>query len=644
MPREPALPPFDVASSESTALEWLEALAGYVKAVTVYPETNTRVQEGLERALAAVAAARIDQECTPVANVSLVFDGAAARVGKVTLEPREGSNGAWLRERFERTSLAGIEVEPDAQPADLAAFTRELLGQYARTQLDREFDRLWEDDLPRIRLRRRLFDGVFSDIELPPLPEGTEQVGPAARVGAALADHLARDPQVCERMRVLEQRLETARKPGEQVARFDILARLAELMPADAYSDERRVCELAMAILDALLAVPSAQDDERSGDAVDEIDARLARLVRLSTQRFFGRAGPAAIELQEGDVDSDEVVARRRARDEEITDDLQAFLAEIRCLPPLEERDVERDLESAAEQLAVWLFHLSTREEPQLVERLRPGFRRLLATPDAELLEVLAGYLEQRPDADDIARRAQIERIARMLMSEGFASLVLRCGALSVEDVQGSFPENFVLLLHATDLSREDDVARLEELCLRLGHDALVGAAPTLLRDGLHERDLGRRLLALGRPGFAPLAAVFLECAGEALHAEVVGYLRALSPARAEACLLRIVGDPRQIPLAYLGGLLNLLGREPGRRDPGLDAIIGDELCRFVLARAGEPEAAERRAYAIRCMGEFPSSGSKELLEGILDDRRWLLVAREPKCVRAAARETLRRF
>ena len=166
----------------------------------------------------------------------------------------------------------------------------------------------------------------------------------------------------------------------------------------------------------------------------------------------------------------------------------------------------------------------------------------------------------------------------------------------------------------------------------------------SLRRDGLGSGDLGRRLLATGRRGFAPLAAALFECAGEPSQADVVAYLRALSPDRPEACLLRIIGDPRQIPPGYVTGLLQALAREPSRRDPVLGRIVGEELCRFVLARAGEPEAAERRAYAIRYLAEFPAAGARELLEGLLDDRRWLVLAREPRCVRAAAKEALRRL
>lgn len=647
MARDAELPPPRPASSESTALEWLEALAGYVKAVTVYPDANTRVREGLERVVRAVEAARTDERCTPSANVALVFDGGIARVGKIELQPREGSNAAWLRERFERTSLAGLELEPDVRPEDVRGFARELLDQYSRTQLDREFDRLWERDPPRIRLRRRLFDGVFSDLEPPSEAGGNDDEEPRSR-GVPLADHLAQDPGVRERMQALEERLRGAREPGDELTELDVLARLVELLPADAFSDERRVRDWATSILDALLAVPGTGDGDgsRAGPMeADAVDARLARLVRLSTQRFFARAAPRVLELGAGEVDSDEAVARRRARDEEITDDLSAFLAEIRGLPPLPAADLSRELESRVEQLAVWLFHFATRGDDEgLVERLCPGLRRLLADPDAERLAILAKYLEPWPDEELDAARRRFERITGVLTRVDLAPLVLRCGALSFEDVERAFPRDFPLLLRAVDLASEVDLGRLEVLCQRLGYDALVGAAPAMRHAGLQDGQLARRVLALERPGLAGLAAAFLECVGEPLHTDAVAYLRAIGSDRAETCLLSVVGDPLHIPQGYVSGLLRLLAHPPGWRDPALARVVGNELRRFVLERATEPEAAERRAYAIRHLGEFPAAGARELLEAIVSGRRWLVAAREPKCVRFAAREALKRL
>ena len=112
----------------------------------------------------------------------------------------------------------------------------------------------------------------------------------------------------------------------------------------------------------------------------------------------------------------------------------------------------------------------------------------------------------------------------------------------------------------------------------------------------------------------------------DSVYQHVLAWREALEQAGIELAVWRI---HRRIGMS--GGLLaNALLRETGH------PLSADEAVRLQRAHT---EAYARRAGQIR-----PLPGARELLEGLLDDRRWLVLAREPRCVRAAAKEALRRL
>lgn len=637
-----------------------DSWADFTKALAIYPEKHERVRRMAERFFAALHEAFDDLDQPELEGVDVIFYEGGVLICGHRAEPNPGSNRAWLRERMHNSTLAGVEFLMGVRGIDLTALGQRLLELYTRTDMDLQFEELWPESYTGIRLIPRQFEGTFtgdeSDIELIQRSWGGRG---ALRLDLQqeqdLAELLAGSDAICGRVQQLQEAIASTEakgpdpKPGHR--RMDLVGRIVKLMPAEALRDFQRVIEVTTGMLDSLLERLSSRTTRQTNEQLFD-NVLLERLMFITSRIAFGRKGPSARELaqkvsESGDADPEEeeesaakpAARSRHASDDAITDDLDEFLEELESYRvPDGSSDLLSDVEVPSEQLGVYLHYLVHLEDARVGPRLHPVLARLLRSPGADELEVLAQYLQWRRSS-----RASVEghpdRLVEFLRAAHLTHLRRECDVVSIGTIRAQFPTDFGLYLELMDFANEHDVAELEALCSNLGPKRLWEAGPEL---EMLAPETVRGLFSGSSRTWMPLAWMLLEIGGEQHRMPVVDYLKRLQMSSPEACLLTISQDAHSLPVNYLQALL--VPPTDQESQSRLRHQVSSVICAFVRSTADQPEFESRRVYAIKYLSKFSTQEARNLLKNLISGSNYVLIKRESKAVRRAAKEVLARI
>ncbi|MEM7203189.1 MAG: hypothetical protein AAF628_23205 [Planctomycetota bacterium] len=597
----------------------MERWGCFSKALAIYPDTNRRVRETMGQFLDELAA------LSPRGGaLSVVFWTGEAQVGEETFDLGEGSsNTGWLKERFDRVGLAGVTFQQPVPDEAMFAFTRHLLEISGQQRTDGRFEDLWPEAFDSIELIERRFAGNHSGAA------DAKRTRKLTARGQNLARWLGSTDSVMERMGQLADVLGSVGEGGGEGQRgVDLLARLVELMPAEALSDRSVLLAQTEVILDRLIA-----EVGDIGDLAALPDASLNQLVMSVGRKLFYRNSAP---LDNDDNRVNDAMMSGHAGDDAITDDVAELLRELGELPPLDDPYAALDdAELADEQLAVYLHYLARLSDPASHRGLYPRIEPLLDQPCYNVLPVLNAEL-----AAELEAGGRPGPIAEFLSATGRMHLARACGLLPVERVIEGFPSRFLPFLDSIESDRAGDAELLESCVQAIGADRVLAATDELIAaGGFSIRGREEKILARPTRACVPLAHVLLKEAGQTFAAPVAAYLRRLSLGDRVAAPLRL-GPGAVLPVPYLVSLT--AQQDDGSYPADLRHHVSRVLADFVRRSAQSPEDFERRLYAVTMLRFFPSREASEVLREILEAKGLLGFRRAPAALRQAATVALK--
>lgn len=662
----PAVPPPPGPSPASTAVaargaatpsraglvaaeRWAEA----VKAQAIYPPGHHRVATALDALLHALEDARAELQLgsdvpqDAEGALQVVFADGGVLVNGVRSDVDPTGPLAWLRTRLNQGALAGVVFLREATRADLDALGRRLLEIHSLKGARSDPEALWSGTWSGVRLLNRRFEGLFAGTQSDARRAqrtwgglgGPLEAGQRAR----MAETLRSDPTIRERLTLIRRRMEAEGLPptGPESERgMELLQRLAGMLPAATANDPARARTVATGLLDALEQRLEEQGGAEGLNGFFSDPALERRVVFLCTTLFQSAGGAHAAGAESARAERDQGRERGHAGDEQVTEDLASFHLELDRLGPPVPVPVG-ELESPAEQLGVLLHLLVHDAAPERLPGLARALARLTPTADSPLQGVLRRVLEALAlRADGPGEAPALQRLLTSLREAGGLPLLRAAGWLGPERVRESFPTDFVLYVDALDLAREGDADELVRVLAEVGPERLAAAAPVLTAPGgLLAPERAEALLRVRRPGLAPLVRVLSERGGATLRPAVIGWLRALALREPEGRALDLLDDPASVPSAYVDLLLDLLqGRPPS---PSGQALVASLLARFLRRTAGQATRTARRLEALQLLGTFAVPEAHQALCEVAYARRWLVVPREPRPLRLAARRAL---
>ncbi len=655
-----------LTSSRAAELELADCWATFVKSLAIYPATNARVREHLQWMLAVFdeVVAKLPAELR--GRVGLRLSRSELRVNGQKLDVRAHSNLPWLRERLERTLLAGVDFLAPLSPESVTRFSCQLLDHFTRKPLDLTFDQFWAESYAGIEPVPLRFDGSFakqSEHESGgEVREGSDEAEVALAVEVSnereLEALLLSDVNVMARVERLRQLYEPATGNETETVELDLLARIIQVLPSEALRDFDVVVKVVTDTLDAL------EGRSRLGKlpSLSPGQVDLGRLLRTSSHRLFGRdEGPTAKGLVERALAAPSASApvaemapkRVHASEAEITDDIDLLQAELEKLPRLDLPRAVADMEVSAEQINAYLTFLSRTDDPKHQAVIHRVLGELLPGATLDGLDVLRCHLAAHDGSTDPTAEQGMRRIEHFLKAKDLVSLARRCDFLQVDAIVERFPRRFVLFLLSLDFSVPDEASLADLVCRRVGGTRIHEAGPQLVADEkLLQWGLPERLLAYPSPGIAPLVRVILNEGTDEYLAGVAKYVLTTARTDPACCLLSVFEGAGSLPRKYLDELLvrvQELGDPAVAKPAGssneaskaLGAYISRQLCRFLRETEGDAEATARRAYAVRFLASFRSAEGRQVLERIVSRRKMLLAPCEPRIVRRAAKRAL---
>ncbi len=646
----------------------VERWADFTKALAMYPETNSRVQESRNQFLEALAGAlRGDDRSRPSAAIKLerdeiIVDGTR---GPIT----HGTNLYWMYERLDKAALEGVRIHADVQPDQLIAFAKRLLKNFARKNLRVTPQDLWPETYEGLELVLRKFEGGFhgggsgtpTDIfaRRDEAPTESEVIGADSGMtgsseepeGGAeeaafereLSKRLAGEERVVSRIQSLRGAVEMSRKDEGDTVHVDLVSGIVRMLPVDVAADFNRVVDLTESVLEALNE-HVAHEGLSIEPGPDGGMADLKALLFAASRKYFGRAksdaGKQISREQRGDgSDLHKTAKQGHKGDEKIVDDLDAFLAELAHLPmPGNKAMTAEQADLGAEQLDVYLTFLTDVQSVEVVRNLHPPLRELLKQPNAGELKVLQTHLERewfRTGAGD--GRVGKTRILGLLQQAQATRLLRRCGFLSKEHVVEAFPQNFGHYVDALDFSNREDMAEFESVCRTVGEARIHESADALIRDAaLLDGARAEKLLSHASFHLMPFAKILIDRGGDRFRDLVINFLQAVKPRKREACLLTIVENPIFLSSRYLSLITSpVLSEEDERK---LKHEVAEVLCRFIRAAVHVSGQSERRLEAVRHLAFFPTSQTAIMLQELQKARRLWFFKAESAEIRTAAR------
>lgn len=650
MPTRPPPPAQPAPGSAADAVllvatRWAEA----ARAQSIYPTGHHRVQAAHASLAEAVLLARARVGAEPL---EIAFTGRAVVVQHVEVplateaSAREGGL-AWLRERLEHAGLAGISIGPDATGDSLAALDTRLLALFAQREPVTDVGAAWAGGgWTGITLLDRRFEGVFegeaSTMRPDQLAQARERLrtwgGRAVTLQAderhdPLVKGLMTDRNLVARVHKVADAAEASALreglPGDRPSPQEVLDHLATLLPAGVANP----ADAAKVIAKLVEALEDHHVGEGPGTRGPLDDAELGRRAAwlVSVLAHADKPRKPREEAMKG--------PQGHAGDERYDDDPHAFAAEFAALPQAGELP---PMESTSEHLGVTLHMLTRHEDPARLTLLVPTIQALLAHADAPRLEVLRSVADAAAEASLRGESAPLRRLLQALKSAGLMPSLRACGFLARERVVASFPTLFGEWAAALQLQEARDRDELQQVLRELGDVRLVEHADAVLA-GLQAARPGmlEALLALPMPALAPLVHVALERIEDAVRAPALAWLRSVRTKEPAAQVLEIVDDPDRLPPALLRGLVGCMLGRPLPEAAQQDAVHA--LAGFVQASAGRADRRARRLDALRLLGSFALPEAAEVLQQVMDGRRWLLLPSEDSVTREVAAEALKR-
>ncbi|MEZ5990535.1 MAG: hypothetical protein R3F30_15760 [Planctomycetota bacterium] len=592
-------------SRRDRLLALAEGWASATKDLSIYPETNHRVRDGIARFLAA-----LQPHLTEGDEVELTVHAEKVRVaGEEVPFPPTGAL-PWLRRKLDAFGWAGVAFGSAVDAEGLLAFTR-LINARRRGAAEPE-----HPQLPGIRPIPRVFSQT---------PEGWTDFDSLPE-DPVLVEILAGTPDLGRRIELLQRKVDECDPDDRIEVTPELMAKLIKLLPIEELEAELDVLggEDLSLLLQSLVDAP-VQELELHGTWAHLLD-------RIGTT-FFGREAPA----QEDAAEPLSAASRGHPGDDLVDEDVGRFLEEFDALPEGEVVLASSDQERLQELVGTWLCQLVLDQDPAVQERLAVHLDPVLRKPDPAVRRVVERYLDP-----DLTPLWQVGQLMGWLRDHGHLALARSCGAIRWEDCVARFPVGFLAFLDALDPGSETDRTDLAKLCQELGAERISAAAQFLARTGGLSQ--GRRAdLVLGHPRVEqlPLVALLLDERGTAVRDRVVTALRSMSWKAPEACLLRLLPTSDRYELDYLRALC--LPDAHGRYPATLRGYVIHRL--RDLAESEDDPAVDlaTRIQAVRLLGRLRAGEARSLLQDLARKKGFLgLGGGDRKQLAEAAKEALR--
>lgn len=624
-------------------LRLANAWAEFSRALSIYPESNERVQGRLAAVVEHVQQAVEERGAShdPERGITVIFHDSGIHFDRGHAEIAEGSSLAWLRERLTHAGLAGVEFMPDLEPASVVTFTKQLLANFLRKEVGLTYEDLWPDRFEHIVLIDLRFEGTFGGMASDVVYRGGHL---ESRVRVADTNNFLRGllahPKVLDRAKKLSKQ----RTAGEaSVGAGEVLKRILNDVPAEALKSRDALITAVSKVMDDLLVKADAAAMTRTDGSGEAGSDEFASLLYQVSRGHFGRQGPGLERLKPNTEEAvEQTPGGGRARDAQITGDVHSLLEELQALPAQLAYDFAAgEAESRAEQLGTLLHYLTHLERPHELPGLYPLLARLVDTPDPEALGVLRDHLQAEGVDEEATNRAHAA-IIRFLVAAGHAHLLRTCGILTNEFVLEDVPTRLPLMLAAIDTKDPEQLADLDALCKSLGHELID--LSSRMREHLEALSRDQVVSILRRPyrERLPLVRVLVEVYPESLAAEATTFLRSLDLPEEEAFVLYQLHDPRHITREYLCALMDLhLERVHAK---AVHATVVDLLCSHIRATRKPLPQHPERLESIRSLARYPSANGWHLLKELSKTFFGPFGGREPAMVRKLARSVLKKM
>ena len=569
-------------------------------------------------------------------------------------------NIEWLRERFERSGLAAIDVPPDIPDTSVRAIGRRLLRNYVFNRSASRFEELWPEPIEAVTLRPRVFDGRFDGGDAPGGAGGGDGIGPGRAGGGGTGSGggtgdgegpgtsseeatgdagyecpLGDEAWHWTRDRVTEEYAGIAHDAGDEICKH-FLERVVEALPREMKEDEELGKEAVQRLLEKAALNPLPTEAA--------LGAMLVNIHQdLDGGGSAGRGNHRDGWIEPPDEDEGEGQQPKERKqghkgDDQVVDDRTAFDEELARLPSGRTRPFTRaEAEVKAEQLDVLLHYVLATTDPAMQARLVSLATPVLGDLGPDELHLLGSVLKRFWFRADGSAGGARTRLLNLLTNAGHAHLLRDVGVFTVDYLVESFPRDFLLYVQCLDVTNAADRSEAATVCRRLTPHQVAGAGDVLRAQGaLARRAVRDQLLGIADPSVRPLAQLVFEADPEGSRASIIRFLAAthgpLSIARTLAVLEPGPWLPNQL-------LRRLLATEPGSDQQ--DVSLRDDVARVVIAKLESlsdamPDHPTRIAF-VEALGHLPADRSVSYLRRLRRARKWLLFPAEPKAVRDAA-------
>lgn len=621
-------------------LAWVTALATALKNISIYPPDHPRVEGAAKDFVGPLAQAGSRH----VWHV-LSMRGERFRLGRQTV-PTTSVPVSWLVRRFRDAGLRGVEFADDCSVADVLRFADVLNRSRARTGAT--FESQWQQGEARIRPLYLVFDGQHLEAETDEMEHaGSDGAGdadasmPGSVSGsgsaalhsprlASLMKQVTSTPEVQERLRAIERC--SAAIDDFDLREVDLLAAIAELLPADVSADANQVAE---AVEEILVRVEIELGELLRRNAKVRGADLLRRALEVARKYFHSKA---VDQKPQRDLPSG------RPEDARIVADLDLLLGEVERLPedtglrlpPADQLQAQAPA-LAGELLGIYLHTLANHTNPNTDRALQAALRQVLTLSGANLVEVLDAYVRPKSGEPPLSRADRL-RVIGMLVDAGLVALVRQQHYVDAETITRDFPESLPLAARILG----DDAEGLA--VLRAAFDALspvlaIGGVQAAAKAGvLTDPRVIEVLVAIGGDVILPL---LIEAAGNdslLVRKTLLDYLRTLRLPPAEAAVCRAATDAALVPREYVQNLLTATTQK--RLDTTLRTSSGQLLRRAIETAEGRlsPEAT---LVAIDDLVHVPTAETRALLRRLATAGRFTRFGAHARAVRRHARATL---
>lgn len=633
----------------------VSAFVGMLQVGFLYPANNPRVADVCARV------AQLLQVYSPQGNpVVFRIQGEWLHLDQERFERGHAEVG-WMLDRFDRAGLSGIALEPGLDPQALIEFAVALRKSFPPTAPP--FRTIWTHDGLGVT---PLLDGADAASPRPPAsevppPQPAAAPEPPRSSTSSTSDsvlgRLARSGSVREALATIHARFDQEFEGREHFDAAGMLERLVADLPDAVQRDADVACGHVETVLDLVLAQVEvfllAQPD-RPGERLTEVASTLLRR-RLPSAAPPAPAAPPAVAPAPAapprSAPTPQSAAAPAGHDAEalpvppfdLDEDGAVLLRELEALPRADDLDDTFDAPACDDEVLGTALHLLAHSrEPSTVSA---GVVRLvdplMAVPTPSQRRILGAYLRVvREGGAQGIDAGGLERVSQFLQQNGVQHLMATRETLDVEQVVRTFPAQLVMFLDALELKDPASERAFLELLDAVGDAAMEGATATLIEDGtLLTPNRTEKILKFGGRRASGIAKQFARTGASWTRAQVVNYLRRQSLARSESAALAIIQPVTTLPSAYLADLCDSVAS--GATAPKVHGYTSLLLRQYVRDTAERPGDLDRRLYAIRALGHWPTPETVQYLDQLAKEGRFLQQSKEARSIRQAATEAL---